>query len=61
MITVSPLHEKCSKCGIFYLDIDNKDKCCNFHSGNLCMPPNPDADIVCYQCCMKPVGSKGKN
>jgi hypothetical protein len=59
MQSISPLHEKCSKCGFFYLEFENKDKICSFHGGNLCMPPHVDSDIVCHQCCMKQVGSKG--
>eukprot|EP01114_Cavostelium_apophysatum_P005508 TRINITY_DN1660_c0_g2_i1.p1 TRINITY_DN1660_c0_g2~~TRINITY_DN1660_c0_g2_i1.p1 ORF type:complete len:763 (-),score=184.14 TRINITY_DN1660_c0_g2_i1:67-2355(-) len=56
---LSPLFDKCGKCGAFYLEVDNKDKICNFHGGNMCKPPDHDSDIICFQCCMRQIGSRG--
>jgi len=49
---------------IFYLEVDNKDKICCFHGGNLIQPPDslqypPEEQIIFFQCCMKPLGSRG--
>jgi len=56
---MSPLHEKCTKCGSFYLEIDNKDKVCSVHPGNIIRPGDDNSDVLVHQCCMKAVGSRG--
>lgn len=32
-LLISSLHDKCSKCGAFFLEFDNKDKSCCYHPG----------------------------
>lgn len=56
---LSSVHTKCSKCGDFFLEVQNNSKNCFFHTGNVVKPPassgaGEEEMPLFHQCCMKP-------